>query len=268
MIALLAVLGAVFKSSQGKLPYAVRQTVGIMIFLGITVGTIVLFVEDSDAIRYSLAGYYFIGAFCQIGLLAGVKFVKNLYFVHDLVCGHIIFIPIFIMAGLQLPHHIQTWLLYHNALSSDVVVSDILRYAQKSQKSGGEDDEDLIEQVSELRKLLQKQEDMLANAGLLSGGKSTVKRNESTDAFAEIFPADTQDEVQIQQPILGSRMAGRAVSMTGLDVWGPMTMGVPDDGKPVGAGDTGYQTRDYSTQSGSKSGADFKFSQPSQMPPR
>jgi callose synthase len=270
VIVMLIALSAVYNSSKGKLPYAIRQTIGIMLFSGLAVGTLILFLEDSDAIRYTLAGYYFVGALCLLGLLYGFKPVKHLYFIHDLVCGHIIFIPLFILAGLQLPHHIQTWLLYHNALSTDVVVSDILRYAQKSQKEGIQDEEDLIEQVAELRKLVQKQEAMLSNAGLFGKGESVV-RNESTDAFAELVSPNTEDEIQIQQPApIDSRplMAGRAVSMTGLDVWGPMTMGDANEGEAGGFG-TSYQKTNYNAgQQGAKSEKGFTFSQPDQMPPR
>ena len=271
-ILMLVVFSTVFKSTQGVLPYAIRQTLGIMLFLGITVGTVILFLEDSDAIRYSLAGYYFVGALCLLGLLYGFKPVKHLYFVHDLVCGHIIFIPLFIMAGLQLPHHIQTWLLYHNALSSDVVVSDILRYAQKSQKAGVEDDEDLIEQVAELRKLIQKQEAMLSNAGLSNTGDGLGVRNESTDAFAELVSPATEDNIQIEQPVkrnFGAGMAGRALSMTGLDVWGPMSMGDGNDDSTRRGLDSRYQNPNYNaSQTGSRSEQGFTFIQPDRMPPR
>ena len=276
-IALLLALRGVFNSTQGNLPYAARQTIGIIIFLGITVGILVLFLEDSDAMRYSLAGYYFVGAICQIGLLFGVKAVKNLYFIHDLVVGHIIFIPLIIMAGLQLPHHIQTWLLYHNALSSDVVVSNILRYAQKSQKAGRrEDDEELVEQVADLRKLLQKQEQMLMNAGLLTGNKNRVSRNESTDAIAELVSPATEDEVSIHQPAQqgglggGGRFAGRAISMTGLDVWGPMTIGDGDDDIRPNVMDSyqKFDSRQPTKKRQGKSDMSFMFSQPDKMPPR
>lgn len=266
------VFATIYKSSQGSLPYAIRQTLGIMLFLGITVGTVLLFLEDSDVIRYSLAGYYFVGALCLLGLLSGFKPVKHLYYIHDLVCGHVIFIPLFIMAGLQLPHHIQTWLLYHNALSTDVVVSDILRYAQKSQKSGEEDQEDLIEQVAELRKLVQKQEALLSTAGIATAGDRFVVRNESTDAFAELVSPKTEDDIQIQQPTqntFGAGLSGRALSMTGLDVWGPMTMGDSNDGDARRGADSSYQSSRYNVrQTGSGSEKGFRFSQPDQMPPR
>lgn len=277
-IFILLAFAAVYKSAKGKLPYAARQTVGIIIFLGLSAGIFMLFLEDSDAVRYSLAGYYAFGALCQIGLLYGVKSVKGFYYVHDLLCGHIIFVPLFLLAALQLPHHIQTWLLYHNALSADVVVSDILRYAQKSQKSGAsQDDEDLIEQVAELRKLVQKQQE------LISGYKDVdvaVKRNESTDAIAELVsPRSTEDEVQIIRPPTASLanriggLGGRAISMTGLDVWGPMTMseGGQTDRNGVDAFSNQYQTSGYNVNnSAQQSGStqEFRFSQPDVMPPR
>jgi callose synthase len=98
------------------------------------------------------------GPFCLLGLLYGVKAVKIPYLLHDVVCAHIIFVPLFILGGLQLPGMIQTWLLYHNALSTDVVVSDILRYARKTQElgSGGAGNEDLVEQIADLKKIVQK----------------------------------------------------------------------------------------------------------------
>eukprot|EP00979_Chaetoceros_neogracilis_P015538 scaffold6112_cov265-Chaetoceros_neogracile.AAC.1 len=277
VVAVLLALRGVFNSAQGNLPYAARQTIGIVIFLGISVGILILFLEDSDFMRYAIAGYYYAGAFCQLGLLFGVKAVKNVYFLHDLVCGHIIFIPLIVMAALQLPHHIQTWLLYHNALSSDVVVSDILRYAQKSQKSGGDEDEELVEQVAELRKLLQKQEEMLMNTGLMAVDKSRVTRNESTDAFAELVSPGTGTEVSIHQPAAqrqagfggGGRFGARAFSMTGLDVWGPMAIGAgDDDDRPTNSMGT-YQNMEIQASRGqAKSDEAFSFSQPDQMPPR
>ena len=273
-IAFLFALKGVFNSTQGNLPYAARQTIGIITFLGISAGILILFLEDSNALRYSIAGYYFIGALCQIGLLAGVKMVKHLYYIHDLVCGHVIFIPLFIMAGLQLPNHVQTWLLYHNALSADVVVGDILRYAQKAQKSGGkaEDNEELVEQIAELRKLIQVQEQMLMSKGLIDQNK-IVKRNESTDAFPELFSPSADEEIPIHQPPqtqTGLMGRGRIKSMTGLDVWGPMTIG---DGETSGEEMTmdvmsSYQNLEQSTPIKTSNKDEFSFSQPEKMPPR
>jgi callose synthase len=202
--------------------------------------------------------------------LGFTEIVKNFYFVHDLVCGHIIFIPLFVLAILQIPHHIQTWLLYHNALSTDVVVSNILRYARKSQESGGNNapNEDLIEQISELRKIVQKQEEMIESLG--SGGKTSsttaMKQNPSTDAIASLIKSPSPEPMSIQHNPVGgfarSGMGGRTVSASTLDVWGEMAMGDSTyqggyDPTPVMQAPTTIDRM-----------GDFSFSQPDVMPPR
>lgn len=206
------------------MPYPVRRTIGIVIGIGLMVSCAAIFIEDSNFIRYGLSAYYGIGALCQMGLLFGSKFVKNFYFVHDLVCGHIIFLPLFIFAMLQIPHHIQTWLLYHNALSSDVVVSNILRYARKSQESAGGQsapNEDLVEQIAELRKLVQKQEQMIASIASGDVRITTMhKPNASTDAVASLLNAPSHVAMSIQQPMMGRgglARSGRTVSASTLD---------------------------------------------------
>jgi len=252
------------------MPYPVRRTIGILIAVGLMVSILTVFIEDSNFIRYGFAAYYGIGAMCQVGLLFGSKFVKKFYFIHDLVCGHIIFIPLFVLAVLQIPHHIQTWLLYHNALSSDVVVSNILRYARKSQESGGTTapNEDLVEQISELRKIVQKQEQMIENLG--SGNVSAtsgMKQNPSTDAIASLIKAPSQDKMNIEtQPgaynVMGGSMGGRTMSASNLDVWGEMALG--DSAVSQG----GYQSaQSYQPTTAPRTG-DFEFTSPSAMPPR
>ncbi|CAM9242035.1 unnamed protein product, partial [Phaeothamnion confervicola] len=44
-----------------------------------------------------------------------------------------------------IPGAIQTWLLFHNALSQGVVVEDILKYARKTQEQVVDEEEDLTE---------------------------------------------------------------------------------------------------------------------------
>jgi len=256
---------------EHTMPYPVRRTIGILIAIGLMVSITTAFIEDSNFIRLGLAAYYGIGAVCQLGLLFGMKFVKNLYFVHDLVCGHIIFIPLFILAILQVPHHIQTWLLYHNALSSDVVVSNILRYARKSQESGGTSapNEDLVEQISELRKVVQKQEQMIENLG--SGNVKSIsrlKQNPSTDAIASLIGAPSSERLDIRPSVGGYAQPtrpgmGRVLSASTLDVWGEMALG---DAATTSQG--GYQTAHTMSASNMTGGGDFSFTQPDVMPPR
>jgi callose synthase len=261
-VAALFVLRAVFSANERVLPYPVRRTIGILIFSGLLGGCIILFAEDSNYIRYALAGYYAAGAVALIGLLTGVRAVKFIYLIHDIVCAHLIFIPLFVLAALQLPGMIQTWLLYHNALSTDVVVSDILRYARRSQESGssGEDAEDLAEQVAELRRLVARQQQLLVNAGLAGiDSLSTPTVGDSTTV-----PPPPEPIVRPPAPS-GGTMFSRAVSMSGIDVWGSMAIGDishTEEPRPQ-AQDSAAQTPVQATQS-----QGFSFTQPDTMPPR
>ena len=147
------------------------------------------------------------------------------------------------LAALQLPGHIQTWLLYHNALSTNVVVSDILRYARKTKESGsGEANEDLVEQVAELRKLVQKQEQLLASAGLATQGVVDPRREPERSS---------------------GRAYGRAFSMSGMDVWGDMALGDLGD-----LAKSQLSTGPGPTSQSERNASGFSFSQPDTMPPR
>ncbi|GKZ01468.1 hypothetical protein MPSEU_001097400 [Mayamaea pseudoterrestris] len=269
----LLVISRIFGSRERFVPYPIRRTVQILLFSGIVAGVATLFIEDSNYIRLALAAYYYIGAICLVGLLYGFKFVKPLYLVHDIVCGHIIFVPLFALAAMQLPGMIQTWLLYHNALSTDVVVSDILRYARRTQENGGAEssNEELTEQVSELRKIVQRQENLLVQAGFGAGDINT-----STNTFGQVTGAHPSPYAPGAPQGSGSgamrgdgggRSYGRAFSMSGMDVWRDMALGDTEtDGfdaaaqQPVG---TGTMTMPRSSALDG-----FSFSQPDTMPPR
>jgi callose synthase len=201
--------------------------------------------------------------------------VKHFYFIHDLVCGHLLFLPLFILAGLQLPHHIQTWLLYHNALSTDVVVSDILRYARKTQESGAGNegaDEDLVEQVTELRKVVQKQEQILINAGLL-----TLNTNDAVAKLVSSGADGVSISAQSDSQYTGGGVGppNRAFSMSGMDVWNDMALGVSNTEPTLsqeshvivsGSGLPPPPPPEPAARSVSDSG--FSFTQPDTMPPR
>lgn len=265
----LLVIARIFSSRQRTLPYPVRRTIQILLFSGIVAGVVTLFLEDSNYIRLALAMYYYLSAICLVGLLFGFKFVKPCYLVHDIVSAHIIFIPLFVLAAMQLPGMIQTWLLYHNALSTDVVVSDILRYARRSQESGGAEssNEELTEQVSELRKVVQRQEQLLVKAGIAAGDMNGSMNNVGAEfqmrqpAYAPAPPQASNPPIRIDGG--GLRATGRALSMSGMDVWQNMALGDTEEeehGFPVGTGTM--------TMPGSAMFSDFSFSQPDTMPPR
>lgn len=47
--------------------------------------------------------YYLCAAIYTVGVVAGVSGVAELLRIHDLICGHLMFIPLFAFAALQLP---------------------------------------------------------------------------------------------------------------------------------------------------------------------
>lgn len=269
-IVVLLILGRLFSAKERTMPYPVRRTIGIILYCGLAAGVITLFIEDTNYIRYGLAGYYFIGALCLVGLLYGFKFVKFFYLIHDLVCGHLILIPLFILSALQLPGLIQTWLLYHNALSTDVVVSDILRYARKTQESGsGGEEEDLNEQIAELRRLVQKQEQVLQNAGLINGDFTVTPSSAGISSIGAANAVPPSNEAVIRGPAESERPYGRAISMTGLDVWSHMALGdMPTEDSGVRQQSQPEVGTGTMTPIQTSSNQGFSFTQPDTMPPR
>jgi len=263
-ICALVLFSVIFRDQGRRFSYGIRRTLSILIVTGITAGVITVFVEDISCFRYGLAAYYYIGALCLLGLMSGVQFVQHFYFIHDLVCGHIIFITLFIAGFLRLPHLIQTYLLYHNALSNDVVVSDILRYARRNYDSQNSDEEeDLAEQVAELRRLVAKQEQML-----LSGGKALTpeSRNASTDAITALISSEQGYSMPTPAP---QQKLQRPISMSGLNVWGEMALGdesTSDQSNTITS--TSYQQTYNPSAPDSGSSRTFEFKQPENMPPR
>lgn len=255
----LIILSRVVSANERSMPYPVRRTIGILVAVGVVVVIVTLFIEDMNYLRYALAAYYGSGAICMLGLLYGFKFVKIFYLFHDIVCAHIIFIPLFVLAALQLPGMIQTWLLYHNALSANVVVSDILRYARKTKESGGigsgEANEDLLDQVNELKKVVNKQEKLLENMIL------SAPRND-TGPNINKMPIPVE---QKGSDMLGPRNEfGRAKSMTGMELWGEMALGEVGDQKDTFASQISQPGTRHQ-----QSSDNFQFSpHPESMPPR
>eukprot|EP00537_Pseudo-nitzschia_pungens_P009567 CAMPEP_0172380904 /NCGR_PEP_ID=MMETSP1060-20121228/70676_1 /TAXON_ID=37318 /ORGANISM="Pseudo-nitzschia pungens, Strain cf. cingulata" /LENGTH=2133 /DNA_ID=CAMNT_0013108671 /DNA_START=189 /DNA_END=6590 /DNA_ORIENTATION=+ len=261
ILASLIILSRVVSANERSMPYPVRRTLGILFAVSIVVTIVALFIEDPNYLRYALAGYYGMGAVCTLGLLFGFKFVKVFYLIHDIVCAHIIFIPLFVAAALQLPGMIQTWLLYHNALSTNVVVSDILKYARKSKDSGGTGgaNEDLLDQVNELKKVIQKQEKLLENIGVAaqSGNAPTSTQPAATYEDAPQRSQPTNNTANVRDQFV------RAKSMSGMEVWGEMALGESL------AGDSFAAQISRPVQSTQRTSDDFHFSpHPDTMPPR
>eukprot|EP00615_Pteridomonas_danica_P011666 CAMPEP_0114334276 /NCGR_PEP_ID=MMETSP0101-20121206/4269_1 /TAXON_ID=38822 ORGANISM="Pteridomonas danica, Strain PT" /NCGR_SAMPLE_ID=MMETSP0101 /ASSEMBLY_ACC=CAM_ASM_000211 /LENGTH=1491 /DNA_ID=CAMNT_0001465485 /DNA_START=2711 /DNA_END=7186 /DNA_ORIENTATION=+ len=100
------------------------------------ISSFAIFISRDSFLLHMIGGvYYLCAAIYTVGVVAGVASVSELMRVHDLICGHLMFIPLFLLAALQLPDKIQTWLLYHNALSEGVLIDTILKQARRSQQA-------------------------------------------------------------------------------------------------------------------------------------
>jgi callose synthase len=64
--------------------------------------------------------------------------------VHDYILGHALFTVMYLLSIIQLGV-LQTWLLYHNALSSGVAIEDILKYASRKKEGAEHDGESVVE---------------------------------------------------------------------------------------------------------------------------
>mmetsp|Transcript_6636 Transcript_6636/g.16316 ORF Transcript_6636/g.16316 Transcript_6636/m.16316 type:complete len:2130 (+) Transcript_6636:270-6659(+) len=259
----LIIMGRILSANERSLPYPVRRTLGILVVVGVVVTLITLIIGDSNYIRYAIAGYYGLGGINLIGLLYGFKFVKPFYFVHDIVCAQIIFVPIFLLSALQLPGMIQTWLLYHNALSTNVVVSDILKYARKSKDSGGsvEANEDLVDQVNELKKMVHRQEKIIQT---MCNSSQEYDTSPSSSAEASVEESSQRPQKGMNTSLKLRNEFGRTKSMSGMELWGEMALG-----------DKSNESESFaaqivpSAQRGGRQASDgFQFSSPDTMPPR
>jgi len=265
--------------SNSNTSYPIRRTVTVVLSSTIFVGIGLLMFEFTDIFRYSLVAYYTLAVVAKVGLMAGLlNVVKPIYLMHDLLLAHVIFSLLHIAAALQIVNTVQTWLLYNSALGSNVVIEDILRFSRKSQEKAGSGDEELESQVSELRRLILKQDIMLQNMEGAKGGRdgkggaprglneSSKDFNASTDAlvtmvggnrpnFKKADPSDDSDSHRRPPP--------RVHSMTSMDIWSSLALGGVEGGIDMGPAETSAQVAPMSPPR-----TDFNFSQPAELPPR
>jgi len=138
--------------------YAVRRFASLFLWTVTFVIVLALFISHAQYVQYSAAMYYCFSALSFLALLSGAKNqVIPVYKLHDYLVGHIMFFMLAILALLQMGYF-QTWLLYHNALSSGVEIEDILKYARRSRERASDESDvvqELRSQVAEQQRLLQ-----------------------------------------------------------------------------------------------------------------
>lgn len=150
---------------EKTLSYGMRRFASLLLSSVVIVVTVYLFATHLAYVRYTIAIYYFGASLTFLGLVTGLVPVQFVYKIHDYIVGHVIFLILGITTVLQLGH-VQTWLLYHNALSSGVVVDDILKYATRT-KERALDDRNVIadlkaqvaEQAAAIKHLLEYKKD-------------------------------------------------------------------------------------------------------------
>lgn len=117
-----------------------------------------LFAHHVHYFRYMVALYYLAAAVSYFLLLVGYnETVMVMFKTHDMIIGHLIFTALLIMSVLQIGY-LQTWLLYHNALSSGVVIEDVLKYARRTKETANIEEDQTIDN---LRKQLVEQKQMI-----------------------------------------------------------------------------------------------------------
>ena len=268
----------IFSMISGGLSYGARRGGKIVLSVATLVVAVFAVIEDTNLIRYAIAGYYYFGGLLMVGLLfLPSRYTMDFYKIHDLVVGHIIFTVLFVMSAVQFPQHVQTWLLYHNALSSDVVIEDILKYSRRSQeKEGGSGgSEDIDTQVAALREMIQKQEVMLqklAGGGTI-GGEVIMERNESTDALAVLVSEGNDNNAAVMRELGQGRrdnhQGGRVQSMSNFSIYQSMATGDGTDMGGLGGGaGGGVGGRAGGDEGVGGFGGSFEFSSPDTLPPR
>lgn len=106
---------------ERSLTYAARRFLSLALSTSITILIIYFIITHTLYLRYILASYFIFSAISAFFLLCGVPQIAYIYKIHDYLVGHTIFIILGILSTLQIGY-LQTWLLYHNALSAGIVI--------------------------------------------------------------------------------------------------------------------------------------------------
>ena len=143
---------------EKQMSYALRRFLS-MVVSGAALGCVLyLFCNHLSYIRYTAALYYVSSSLVFIFLLAGSQHAPLIFYkFHDYVVGNFIFMLLGVMSLCQVGA-LQTWLLYHNALSAGVVIEDVLKYARSTKENTKSDSDtavtELKAQVAEQQALI------------------------------------------------------------------------------------------------------------------
>jgi callose synthase len=165
--------------------YAVRRMASLTLSSVVIALTVYLFVSHTLYVKYTIAIYYTVSAMAFLCLLMGFTTVAYLYKMHDYLVGHTIFLLIGILSTIQIGYF-QTWLLYHNALSTGVVIEDVLKHARRTKEMAGIEGDS----ITELRAALAAQERTI---------RMLVQNNSSNDILSERSSLLSQNQSQVNK---------------------------------------------------------------------
>jgi len=136
------------------------------------------------SLKFAISMYYLAAAVCVLGTLWGGEgpavyggrrhssfaaivpsLTRHLARLHDLVVGYVYFAVFAPLSAIRVVDVVQTWLLFHNALSEGVVVDDILKQARQSQETSSSNGQS--EEIAQLRRQVELQQRALG--ALLEG---------------------------------------------------------------------------------------------------
>ena len=157
---LFLLLGVVFLLSnwvlnkvENQVSYVFRRLATMIVNFVVFVTVIYLALHHFVYFKYTVAMYYLLASAVYVVLLCGFHSVAmKAYKIHDYLVGHFLFVVLLLLSLIQVScvviiadipslllltrvccvqvGYLQTWLLYHNALSHDVAIDDILKFAR------------------------------------------------------------------------------------------------------------------------------------------
>lgn len=180
----------ILKKLSSFLLYSTRRYINLFLNLIIIILFIHFFIIKMSFIKsifFLISFYYLLSSFsiCSLLFFNGLNssFFLALFKYHDYFVCHIIFLFLFTASLLQVGY-LQTWLLYHNALSRGVEIEDILKYARKHKESGQKESN----LVSELQQQIINQEKKIQELIALKKNFSIPPTSSSSSASSSLPP--------------------------------------------------------------------------------
>lgn len=211
VLVLLQACAAIVDRVAHRLHYACHRLVQMV--LGIcSVGVTVFEVCAHPAsLKFAVSMYYLAAAVCVLGTLWGGEgpavyggrrhssfasivpsLTRHLARLHDLAVGYMYFAVFAPLSAIRVVDVVQTWLLFHNALSEGVVVDDILKQARQSQETASSNGQS--EEIAQLRRQVELQQQALG--ALLEGRGDASAYYQAAAAPPPRSPSDSAVDVR------------------------------------------------------------------------